>query len=200
MVARAASMFGCYDSYSYRLWSLANVWSQFPLNAGIGKSLSPGSVADDVGAGGGGPGDCFIKCPHCQKGYPGFQALKEHVESSHPPPQHLGADDTGASQPTSPVGSPAPNNPVPGGGYACSQCNMRFMQKDQLEKHELLHSPNAQVESSSFKIRVIILHCKYSTQKCNITSALLKMFSFFGDTRYLVNCINLNSLIIKFIY
>jgi len=28
MVARGASMFGCYDSYSYRLWSLANVWSQ----------------------------------------------------------------------------------------------------------------------------------------------------------------------------
>lgn len=27
MVARSESMFGCYDSYSYRLWSLANVWS-----------------------------------------------------------------------------------------------------------------------------------------------------------------------------
>jgi hypothetical protein len=122
-----------------------------PLTAGgVGKGLSPGSVAEDVGGGGGGAGgpglgsDCFIKCPHCHKGYPGFQALKEHVESSHPPPQHLGADDTGISQPTSPVGSPAP---VPGGAYACSQCNTSFMQKDQLEKHELLHSPNAQVVS-----------------------------------------------------
>jgi hypothetical protein len=27
MVARSESMFGCYDSYSYRLWSLANVWN-----------------------------------------------------------------------------------------------------------------------------------------------------------------------------
>lgn len=27
MVARIGSMYSCYDSYSYRLWSLANVWS-----------------------------------------------------------------------------------------------------------------------------------------------------------------------------
>lgn len=27
MVARLRIMYSCYDSYSYRLWSLANVWS-----------------------------------------------------------------------------------------------------------------------------------------------------------------------------
>jgi hypothetical protein len=120
-----------------------------PLSAaGVGKAVSPGSGADDVGGGG---SDYFIKCPQCHKGYPGFQALKEHVESSHPSPPHLGSGDDGMSQPTSPVGSPAPNTPAvaaPGGGYACSQCSTSFLHKDQLEKHELLHSPNAQVVST----------------------------------------------------
>lgn len=124
----------------------------------MGKAISPGSGADDVGGGAGGVGapgiaaDYFIKCPQCHKGYPGFQALKDHVESSHPPPPHLGGDD-GVSQPTSPVGSPAPNTPAgatAGGIYACSQCSTSFLHKDQLEKHELLHSPNAQVVSIFF--------------------------------------------------
>jgi zinc finger homeobox protein 1/2 len=116
--------------------------------AGVGKAVSPGSGADDGGgAGATGIGnDYFIKCPQCHKGYPGFQALKEHVESSHPPTPHVGGGDDGVSQPTSPVGSPAPN--TPGGAYACSQCNTSFLHKDQLEKHELLHSPNAQVVST----------------------------------------------------
>ena len=126
--------------------------------ASVGKAISPGSGADDVGGGAGGVGapgiaaDYFIKCPQCHKGYPGFQALKDHVESSHPPPPHLGGDD-GVSQPTSPVGSPAPNTPAgatTGGIYACSQCSTSFLHKDQLEKHELLHSPNAQVVSIFF--------------------------------------------------
>ena len=124
----------------------------------MGKAISPGSGADDVGGGAGGVGvpgiaaDYFIKCPQCHKGYPGFQALKDHVESSHPPPPHPGGDD-GVSQPTSPVGSPAPNTPAgaaAGGIYACSQCSTSFLHKDQLEKHELLHSPNAQVVSTFF--------------------------------------------------
>lgn len=124
--------------------------STVPLTAaGVGKSVSPGSGADDGGrTGATGLGtDYFIKCPQCQNGYPGFQALKEHVESSHPPPPQVRGGDDGASQPTSPVGSPAPN--TPGGGYACPQCNTSFLHKDQLEKHELLHSPNAQVVSKS---------------------------------------------------
>ncbi|XP_075231805.1 Zn finger homeodomain 1 [Lycorma delicatula] len=72
-----------------------------------------------VGGGGGAKEDSenyFIKCPQCGGGYPGFQALKEHVESSH-----------GA------------------GPLACLQCATTFPTRDLLEKHELLHSPNAQV-------------------------------------------------------
>nr|CAD7423685.1 unnamed protein product [Timema monikensis] len=88
-----------------------------------------------------GPDDYFIKCPQCQKGYPGFQALKEHVEAAHPVPDSQGG------APASPLGGPPSPGPVvgPGGSYACSQCSASFLNKDQLEKHELLHSPNAQV-------------------------------------------------------
>nr|CAD7261325.1 unnamed protein product [Timema shepardi] len=90
-----------------------------------------------------GPDDYFIKCPQCQKGYPGFQALKEHVEAAHPAPDSQGG------APASPLGGPPSPGPVvgPGGSYACSQCSASFLNKDQLEKHELLHSPNAQVVS-----------------------------------------------------
>lgn len=52
---------------------------------------------------------------------------------------------------TTPVSSVAsassPSPSVVGGGYSCSQCTTTFAAKDQLEKHELLHSPNAQVVS-----------------------------------------------------
>ncbi|XP_066994900.2 zinc finger protein 1 [Anabrus simplex] len=133
MVARTESMFGCYDSYSYRLWSLANVWStcQFPLTPTTGKA-----VEDPTGA------EYFIKCSQCHKGYPGFQALKEHVAACH--------RDAESEAPLPSPGSPSPAEfkfrPAgDGGGYACPQCNTTFLHKDQLEKHELLHSPNAQV-------------------------------------------------------
>lgn len=43
--------------------------------------------------------------------------------------------------------SPSPSMIGPGGPYGCSQCSTSFATKDQLEKHELLHSPNAQVVS-----------------------------------------------------
>lgn len=35
------------------------------------------------------------------------------------------------------------------GAYACSQCSASFPNRDLLEKHELLHSPNALVVSDS---------------------------------------------------
>ncbi|KAJ8980222.1 hypothetical protein NQ317_010219 [Molorchus minor] len=117
MVARSESMFGCYDSYSYRLWSLANVWNtcQPPT------SLTNGAIKEeDLNV----STEYFIKCPQCQKGCQTFQSLKEHMESAVSPTPTL----TGA-----------------GGAFGCSQCTTSFSTKDQLEKHELLHSPNAQV-------------------------------------------------------
>lgn len=63
--------------------------------------------------------DCYIKCSYCGQGYPAFQPLKEHVEACHPQPQ--------------------------GGAYSCIQCSASFANRDQLEKHEHLHSATAQV-------------------------------------------------------
>ncbi|CAH1186941.1 unnamed protein product [Phyllotreta striolata] len=83
----------------------------------------------------------FIKCPQCQKGCQTFQALKEHMECAH-------VDQTSASESGGGLTAPSsvsPSLPCTGGPFGCSQCTATFGAKDQLEKHELLHSPNAQV-------------------------------------------------------
>lgn len=51
--------------------------------------------------------------------------------------------------------SPSPNLVGPGGPFGCSQCTTSFATKDQLEKHELLHSPNAQVVSGDFFVNLV---------------------------------------------
>lgn len=48
--------------------------------------------------------------------------------------------------------SPTPSLSGTGGPFVCSQCTSSFPSKDQLEKHELLHSPNAQVVSRWFSV------------------------------------------------
>ncbi|KAI4459768.1 histone h4 transcription factor-related [Holotrichia oblita] len=140
MVARSESMFGCYDSYSYRLWSLANVWNtcQFPS---IINGLGSGKDGDDLST----SQDYFIKCPQCQKGCQTFQSLKEHMGACHP--DLSVTPESGTVLPTPPGASisPTPSVVGTGGPFACSQCATSFPNKDQLEKHELLHSPNAQV-------------------------------------------------------
>lgn len=69
--------------------------------------------------------------------------LKEHIEISHP--EVTNAENGTSSAPC--AISPSSNLVGPGGPYGCSQCTTSFPTKDQLEKHELLHSPNAQVVS-----------------------------------------------------
>lgn len=100
-----------------------------------------------------GSSDYYIKCPQCQKGYQTFQGLKEHMESSHP---DLAVVENGTTTTTtSQVLTPTTVSPPPsalttnntGGPLGCSQCAASFTSKDQLEKHELLHSPNAQAVS-----------------------------------------------------
>lgn len=86
--------------------------------------------------------DYLIKCLHCQKAYPGLQALRDHIEAEHP--RNLSPNE--ALSPVHGSYSPAPV-PVHGGLHQCAQCSVTFSTKDQLEKHELLHSPNAQVVS-----------------------------------------------------
>lgn len=134
-----------------------------PLSSEDEAGSGVAAVADAVQD----PEQYFIKCQHCHKGYPGFQALNEHVDREHPairsallngagsPPQG-----SAASPPLTPTPSTASSNgilaapavPLPlrtkGGGHACAQCNSAFSTRDQLEKHELVHSPNIQVVSS----------------------------------------------------
>lgn len=107
-----------------------------------------------VGVGGNGKEeneDYFIKCPQCGGGYPGFQALKEHVESSHPG----------------------------NGSLACLQCALTFPTRDLLEKHELLHSPNAQVVSNlcSFFFHFLLSVCQPNIY--NILLCLSNVILFF---------------------
>lgn len=97
--------------------------------------------------------DYFIKCPQCQKGCQTFQALKEHMESNH---QDLAVTEHGPLSISSAV-SPTPPTTVVGGPFGCTQCTTSFSSKDQLEKHELLHSPNANVVSVHFFVIVLNL-------------------------------------------
>lgn len=90
-----------------------------------------------------GSSDYFIKCPQCQKGYQTFQGLKEHMESAHPDLAVLENGSTAVPVVSNTV-SPPPALTGSGGPFGCSQCTASFTSKDQLEKHELLHSPNAQ--------------------------------------------------------
>lgn len=85
--------------------------------------------------------DYYIKCPQCQKGCQTFHSLKEHMETSHADLTTTIPQDNTTTTPNVTV------SPTPGGPFGCSQCTTSFATKDQLEKHELLHSPNAQVVS-----------------------------------------------------
>ncbi|KAM3956658.1 Zn finger homeodomain 1 isoform 3-T3 [Aphomia sociella] len=100
MVARTdESMFGCYgDSYSYRLWSLANVWGacRFRPLAGGGSEGKPSEEEEERGG--------------------------------------------------SPLG--------PGGPFTCSQCRGAYPTREQLERHETLHSPNTQVDTLKYSCKI----------------------------------------------
>lgn len=92
----------------------------------------------------------FIKCPQCQKGCQTFQGLKEHLETVHAAMMDQ-ANNGGTMTPVSSVASASSPSPsVAVGAYTCTQCTTSFAAKEQLEKHELLHSPNAQVVSENF--------------------------------------------------
>lgn len=78
------------------------------------------------------PEDCYIKCSLCGQGLPSWQALREHVDASHP-----------------------------GGAFRCLQCTASFPSRDQLERHEQMHPAVQQVVSTSplQVILYIILEC-----------------------------------------
>ncbi|XP_050306334.1 zinc finger protein 1 isoform X2 [Anthonomus grandis grandis] len=130
MVARSESMF-IFDSYSYRLWSLANGWNTCQPPSFTNGSLKEEELNVNT--------ETFIKCPQCEKRCQSYQELKEHLEISH-------GDLTASSENSLSIRavSPLPMAGT-GGRYGCSQCSASFTSKEQLEKHELLHSPNAQV-------------------------------------------------------
>ncbi|KAK6631629.1 hypothetical protein RUM44_006158 [Polyplax serrata] len=107
---------------------------RIPLSPAAVKALTEADITNP---------DYFIRCLHCQRAYPGLQALRDHIDSDH-----LG--NLSPNEALSPVQSSYSPVPVPmlGGHHSCSQCSVSFSSKDQLEKHELLHSPNAQVVSN----------------------------------------------------
>lgn len=115
--------------------------------------------------------DYFIKCPQCQKGCQTFQQLKEHMEATH---SEACASENGGGAPTV---SPTPSLGGPGGPFGCTPCsNASFPTQDQLVKHELLDSPNAQV---SCKICNKTFANVYRLQRHMIShdeSALLRKF------------------------
>lgn len=74
-------------------------------------------------------------CPFCREPLD-LGSLKEHLDGGC------------RARPPSSQSSPPPTAVVAAGGqYGCLQCNAAFGNRDLLEKHELLHSPNAQVVS-----------------------------------------------------
>jgi zinc finger homeobox protein 2 len=85
----------------------------------------------------------YIRCSQCQKSFPGFAAIKAHMQTAHD-------TNSGSPSPTPGLGSPLGLDPppTPGGAFACQQCNLAFALREHLEKHELVHSPNAQVVST----------------------------------------------------
>lgn len=87
-----------------------------------------------------------IKCPQCQKGCQTFQALKEHIEVSHSELSSLSSSDADSLCISSAI-STTPPLASNGGQFGCLHCTTSFSSKELLEKHELLHSPNAQVVS-----------------------------------------------------
>ncbi|XP_045465289.1 zinc finger protein 1 isoform X2 [Harmonia axyridis] len=89
-----------------------------------------------------GPHTDYIKCSQCQKSCGTFLALKEHMETLH---ADLAASSENGNSSNHSALSPTPSLVSSLGPFACSQCTSSFPSKDQLEKHELLHSPNGQV-------------------------------------------------------
>ncbi|XP_023309886.1 zinc finger E-box-binding homeobox protein zag-1 [Anoplophora glabripennis] len=119
--------------------SIPNAASPTPTLAGTAPSLTNGTIKEeDYSA----APEYFIKCPQCQKGCQTFQALKEHMDAFH---AELSANSENGNLSIPNAASPTPTLAGTGGPFGCSQCTASFSSKDQLEKHELLHSPNAQV-------------------------------------------------------
>lgn len=125
--------------------------------------------------------DYFIKCPQCQKGCQSFQSLKEHMEISH---SDITSVENGTVN-TPNVASPSPGVIGTGGPFGCSQCATSFPSKDQLEKHELLHSPNAQVVS--YSLNWSMLKCCVKCRRFLLINVLyLRVLCLHG---YLVKCL-----------
>ncbi|XP_065567469.1 zinc finger E-box-binding homeobox protein zag-1-like [Artemia franciscana] len=75
------------------------------------------------------PTEYFVKCYQCNKGFPGLSALRTHLKVFH--------GEKGDFSEKSDVRKERK--------YSCFQCGMKFGDKDSLERHELSHAPNSQV-------------------------------------------------------
>lgn len=133
----------------------------------------------------------YIRCSQCQKSFPGFAAIKAHMQTAHD-------TNSGSPSPTPGLGSPLGLDPppTPGGAFACQQCNLAFALREHLEKHELVHSPNAQVVSTHYythtfcflrcrngAVRVLFffLWCKLGFSCYFVSVAYVIKFLFLGN-------------------
>ena len=88
----------------------------------------------------------FAKCWLCSKGFPSSSVLRDHLQTVHNESAAATAAAMAVLQPmptsTSSSSSTSSLTPMK---HTCLQCNATFAERDELERHELTHSPTAQV-------------------------------------------------------
>ena len=170
-------------TYSYRLWTLANVLtndSSSPCACSIGsvliKLLNGSTLVDADGppnltfccffivpSGSSSTGrqevvaEYFAKCWLCSKGFPSSSVLRDHLQTVHNESAAAAAAAMAALQPSVQATSNSTNTTTSSSSsnssssmttthkHTCLQCNASFSERDELERHELTHSPTAQV-------------------------------------------------------
>ena len=100
----------------------------------------------------------FAKCWLCSKGFPSPGVLREHLQSVHNESAAAAAAAMAALQPpplstttttTTTSSSSSSTSSLTAAKHACLQCSATFSEREELERHELTHSPTAQVVTSN---------------------------------------------------
>lgn len=78
------------------------------------------------------------------------------------------------------------------GSYACSQCSASFQSRDQLEKHEMAHSPIPAVPAVSVQIHLFHLVEKTKTQRIPEKKTMLRFIPSRATTQYSRTTLNMD--------
>ncbi|XP_044731521.1 zinc finger E-box-binding homeobox 1-like [Chrysoperla carnea] len=146
MVARSETLhqFSCYDSYSYKLWKLANTWNnsastqQFALQNFNLQNLDNITNNSDT--------EVILKCPHCQKEYTNINNWKEHIEIEHLPGPSSGDDELIDESPSTGIDLTPnlinDNASINTQNVACKICQKSFANIYRLQRHMISHEEN----------------------------------------------------------